>query len=1379
MKKLLHFALQSAFVVLLGLGMIGISPHSANAQCDIEVTVESVSWGDETNWTLTDNDGVVVLSGGPYGNGYSDTQTLSGADNGPYTLSIDASGFNGDNNAGYTVLLDAVVVASGTTGLGGVANETGIAPACTGAPSAACDIEVTVESASWGDETNWTLTDNDGVVVLFGGPYGNGYSDTQTLNGADNGPYTLSIDASGFNGDNNAGYTVLLDAIVVASGTTGLGGIANETGIAPACTGAPAADVCCSNHLGLGCENAGCEAFICGNDPFCCNVEWDSQCAADAIADANSGGPCAGASGCPIGPVNDWQVSVSSGSWGDGTTWQLIGANSSVLLSGGPYGNGYSDIQTVSVPVSNEPVTFSIVSTMGDNIPNYEVSCVAAGVLLSGTLPGATSASIPGLTCAIPETCCTAHGGTGCDDAGCEAFICGNDPFCCNVEWDGSCASDATDDAINGGPCESVSDCPAPPPACNDLAVNVSSTSWGDGTTWTLTDNDGVVVLSGGPYGNGYADTQTLAIVDNGPYTLSVVSTMGDNSPNYSVSLDGTTLLSGLQSGIGTSTETNIASHCIPAPCVGVPNAGFVSSPVSACPGDVAVLTATGLTLDSDITYQWQESPDGVGGWADVIGGSGANTGSYTTTAIASTRYFRIVTTCSAGPDSNVSNVVTVNPDSPVCQCTPNPLCASNATNTTDEWISNVSFAGIDNPSGSTGYSDFRCEQGTVVAGSVYSFTANVTNGAAFDYNESVRLYIDWNQDDVFGPGEVYDIGVFQVLANSTLPFTADICVPYDALPGVTNMRVYLKFSTYAAATGCEVTTWGEVEDYWVEVLSPIPAPVNDECASAVDVTPVLPPSAFMAQSNVVGNMYGAVGANFPLCGGDQDVFYSFNVPTENHYWVNVNPFGGFDAEIQVLDACGGTVLATENSAGAGQQESAFLLNLVPGDYFVRVLNVSGTIASSSAGGFLVNIQSFPTAQVQANPANFLYACNTTDRQLEDLVGASPQTGQLAGILDYEWYIERVGGGFSNTWVRGAPNYSTKLTWLNMQYGETYNVYVRLLYNVPGVGPTWGVHQVLGGLNPQDAGASTCTISTSSSVTQTEVRPPYTPTNIQGNAYAMCNLTTAFTVADAENYEWEFDNGVDPAVYYVRGAGNPHVKLSWVDCLKPNNTYQTRVRAQVDGQWGTFGNAHPLEMAPTANTALRSTICGTTRSLNKLLLPNPVCIADSYEYELVNTMTSDVHTAISTNAAGSVILNSFTPPLVPGAEYSVRVKATQCGEEGDFSAQCNITIAGPQAEGDETPALREMTENSATLYPNPNAGTEVRVELDGLGDGNHEVMIQIYDIYGKLIQTEGFGHAGSAMSRLVRFDGNMAMGMYMVQIVVDGERFATERLVIK
>jgi hypothetical protein len=34
--------------------------------------------------------------------------------------------------------------------------------------------------------------------------------------------------------------------------------------------------------------------------------------------------------------------------------------------------------------------------------------------------------------------------GSGCSDATCEALVCGADPFCCDVEWDASCAADAT-----------------------------------------------------------------------------------------------------------------------------------------------------------------------------------------------------------------------------------------------------------------------------------------------------------------------------------------------------------------------------------------------------------------------------------------------------------------------------------------------------------------------------------------------------------------------------------------------------------------------------------------------------------------------------------------------------------------------------------------------------------------------------------------------------------------------------------------------------------------------------------------------------------------------------------------------------------------------
>ncbi|MBS1942360.1 MAG: hypothetical protein JST38_15930, partial [Bacteroidetes bacterium] len=97
------------------------------------------------------------------------------------------------------------------------------------------------------------------------------------------------------------------------------------------------------------------------------------------------------------------------------------------------------------------------------------------------------------------------------------------------------------------------------------------------------------------------------------------------------------------------------------APCSGTPNAGSVTSPVSICGGSAATLSATGVSTGGTITYQWQESPDGASGWANVVGGSGATTTTYTTTAVNATRYFRMVTTCGNSGQSNNTNTVTVN----------------------------------------------------------------------------------------------------------------------------------------------------------------------------------------------------------------------------------------------------------------------------------------------------------------------------------------------------------------------------------------------------------------------------------------------------------------------------------------------------------------------------------------------------------------------------------------------------------------------------------------------------------------------------------------------------------------------------------------------
>jgi hypothetical protein len=51
---------------------------------------------------------------------------------------------------------------------------------------------------------------------------------------------------------------------------------------------------------------------------------------------------------------------------------------------------------------------------------------------------------LPGTADAQPASdCCIANGTPGCDDPTCEAMVCGDDPFCCNVFWDSICAAEA------------------------------------------------------------------------------------------------------------------------------------------------------------------------------------------------------------------------------------------------------------------------------------------------------------------------------------------------------------------------------------------------------------------------------------------------------------------------------------------------------------------------------------------------------------------------------------------------------------------------------------------------------------------------------------------------------------------------------------------------------------------------------------------------------------------------------------------------------------------------------------------------------------------------------------------------------------------------
>ncbi len=102
------------------------------------------------------------------------------------------------------------------------------------------------------------------------------------------------------------------------------------------------------------------------------------------------------------------------------------------------------------------------------------------------------------------------------------------------------------------------------------------------------------------------------------------------------------------------------------------------------CAGQTVGLNSTGFTTGSGVTYQWQVSTTPSGPYSNVIGGTGANTPSYTSgTLTAGTYYYVLLTTCTITSVTGTSNesTVTVNPVPTATATSNSPLCSGQTLN--------------------------------------------------------------------------------------------------------------------------------------------------------------------------------------------------------------------------------------------------------------------------------------------------------------------------------------------------------------------------------------------------------------------------------------------------------------------------------------------------------------------------------------------------------------------------------------------------------------------------------------------------------------------------------------------------------------------------
>jgi len=146
--------------------------------------------------------------------------------------------------------------------------------------------------------------------------------------------------------------------------------------------------------------------------------------------------PCAGDDDCPPDqicencecvPANDLCHNATPLVVPSGGSLDVAGTTTAATFDGVPFCGTSNTAPGVWYSVTGNGHTMTA-STCGEADFNTKIS------VLCPDCPTESSSN-----------CCVPNVSPGCDDPGCEALICGMDPFCCDVSWDGLCAGAAED----------------------------------------------------------------------------------------------------------------------------------------------------------------------------------------------------------------------------------------------------------------------------------------------------------------------------------------------------------------------------------------------------------------------------------------------------------------------------------------------------------------------------------------------------------------------------------------------------------------------------------------------------------------------------------------------------------------------------------------------------------------------------------------------------------------------------------------------------------------------------------------------------------------------------------------------------------------------
>jgi chitodextrinase len=248
-----------------------------------------------------------------------------------------------------------------------------------------------------------------------------------------------------------------------------------------------------------------------------------------------------------------------------------------------------------------------------------------------------------------------------------------------------------------------------------------------------------------------------------------------------------------------------------------------------------ATLTASGTT-QTTTNLSWSGATDNVGVTAyEVYKGTTllatVSTATYAVTGLtASTAYaFSVKAKDVAGNSSVLSNIVNVTTLAIVAIT----YCTSQGNSTADERIGKVVLGTISNTStGGAGYENFTALSTNTVRGTAYTITIT-PSWTSTVYSEGYAVFVDYNKD-----GDFVDAGetVFTKTTSTATTATGSFTIPATATLGATRMRVAMKYN--GTPTSCEAISYGQVEDYTLNIVAVAKGTLNATTNTAIVLYP-------------------------------------------------------------------------------------------------------------------------------------------------------------------------------------------------------------------------------------------------------------------------------------------------------------------------------------------------------------------------------------------------------------------------------------------------------------------------------------------------------------------------------------------------------------